>query len=380
MPLKETVFTKEQDNIIIQNYGKKTAKEIALLINKETYNVQRRAKKLGVWVNGTEKKWTLEEDNYLKTNYPLIGAKETAEKLNRGYDATKKRAKVLGISEEAADKWTDEEIALLTEQYGKMSYEEMVEKYFPNRNVSGLEHKASRLKLTEGHYHNVNHDFFEKPNLLNSYIAGFIAADGCVLDSRPSLIINLNERDGEHLQNMIKHITNADVVYKYKKNYHKNKKWNFDGSNAVDIQINSSKLLKDLKNNFNIVPRKSLIYEPPTQLSFENAIAFIIGNLDGDGSIKIRQHKQFKYGKEYIYPTMAFQFLGTYNFLVWVKNTLNNIIDISDCNVKNTSSIYQLNISGKKAIELFQILRVVNVPKMERKWNKPELKIISGLK
>ena len=47
--------------------------------------------------------------------------------------------------------------------------------------------------------YNKNHDFFTVPNKLNSYWAGFIAADGCVT-GKHILAIKLSEKDKEHLQ------------------------------------------------------------------------------------------------------------------------------------------------------------------------------------
>lgn len=49
-----------------------------------------------------------------------------------------------------------------------------------------------------------NTEFFKEPNTLNSYWAGFIAADGCIQqykDNRqPTLAINLKSSDINHLE------------------------------------------------------------------------------------------------------------------------------------------------------------------------------------
>ena len=47
-------------------------------------------------------------------------------------------------------------------------------------------------------YQNKNETFFEKPSRVNSYWAGFIAADGCVY--RNTLKITLSKKDKAHLE------------------------------------------------------------------------------------------------------------------------------------------------------------------------------------
>lgn len=324
----------------------------------------------------TAPRWSEKEDEFLRNNYGTQTAHELAASLGRGYDATKKRATRLGLASVPADSWSEDEIEILRQEYGKISYQELIKKYGWNRTESSVEHKVSRLKLTEGYYHTVNHDFFAEPNLLNSYIAGFISADGCVLDSRASLIINLHEKDGEHLQKMSSFITDAPIIHKLIKNQ-KFGNYIFDCP-QTKITISSKKLLNDLKNNFNMVARKTLIYEPPIHLTNENSLAFLIGNIDGDGSVSIREHKQVQGNNTYIYPTLTLKLLGTKSFLEWAKKVFGVYVDLTDVNVNQITNqkIYRFQISGKKAVEIFHILNKIDVPKMERKWSNPKLELV----
>ena len=49
--------------------------------------------------------------------------------------------------------------------------------------------------------HNVNDDFFNNPNILNCYWAGFIAADGCIGRRNNNVLsIGLSSKDKQHLE------------------------------------------------------------------------------------------------------------------------------------------------------------------------------------
>lgn len=205
-------------------------------------------------------------------------------------------------------------------------------------------------------------DFFEMPNIVNSYYAGFIAADGCISRDKRSqhlaLSIKIQGRDKSILYNLkndikfdgpIKHV-------KRSKSHHKD---------YVRIRLTlNNKIFNDLKNNFNITPNKSLTLKPPTQLNKECSIAFIIGLIDGDGSI-------------HYHPTskIRLKISGTYEVLFWIKS----IFDVLEPKYKRSLAKIQHRkittscdycVAGVRAIKLLNILNKINVPKLNRKWNK----------
>ena len=132
----------------------------------------------------------------------------------------------------------------------------------------------------------INQDYFSVPNLENSYVAGFIAADGNIHKSKNKLRIDLQIRDAEYLQNIVLLFSDKKITTT-KRNYR-------------SISLWSWKIISDLQKNFNITPNKSLTLKPP-KLEGQNALAFIIGNLDGDGSIIIRKDRRNE---------LCIQFLG----------------------------------------------------------------------
>jgi len=124
--------------------------------------------------------------------------------------------------------------------------------------------------------YNCNHDFFSINNEQSFYWAGFIAADGCVLDQRASniLFIGLSEKDHQHLIKIKKALAAQNPIGSYHKDYP-----------SCELRITSDRLCSDLKR-FNIVPRKSHIYTFPEWLIDHKLVRhFMRGYFDGDGSL-----------------------------------------------------------------------------------------------
>lgn len=113
------------------------------------------------------------------------------------------------------------------------------------------------------------------------YWLGFIAADGAVVDR--SLHIELKDTDENHL---IKFRDFLESDYPIKKRI------NNVGCHCAKISINSLDLVDYLKN-YNIVQKKSLIFNIPTdKIPQEYIYDFVRGMMDGDGNIQIQGNKQ----------------------------------------------------------------------------------------
>lgn len=199
----------------------------------------------------------------------------------------------------------------------------------------------------------INSTFFSKPNLLNSYWAGFIAADGCVIDTNGNqkiLTIELAIKDYKHLlvfKNTLK-VNKKIAIYKNGK--------------SCRVSIGSNKLCEDLYKNFNIVPRKSLTLKPPKNLTNKQALAYIIGYIDGDGSIFYMKRKHFNK----IYKYLRLDVIGTKKLLTYIKKYINKDIKILK---RPTESNFRLILDGKKAKTVLYSLNKINVPKLTRKWS-----------
>jgi intein/homing endonuclease len=259
--------------------------------------------------------------------------------------------------------WTDEEDQTIIREFENgLMYKDMI--YFlPRRSAWSIRDRALFLGLSKKNNVNlnrsskshpkykVNSEFFSKPNTLNSYIAGFIAADGYIYEKKKAVSIHLNRRDEGHLL-MIKEKLSYSGVIRYCKT---------DESATLCIS-GVPRLLGDLKNSFNVIPRKTNILEPP-ELSLSNSLPFIIGYIDGDGSLGL-------YGKT---QSPFLSIVGTYNMLIWIRDIFNQIGNVGIDNKvgqagKSKASIYTL--TGRKAQKIIQILyNIPHIPKLDRKWN-----------
>ena len=127
----------------------------------------------------------------------------------------------------------------------------------------------------------VNDGYFSTLTLENCYYAGFLAADGCI--TKNQLIVGLSEIDKKWLENF-KSSLNAESPIKdrIQKGVYK----------TCYLNITSDVICSDLLNYFNIQPRKSLSYTPPINLIDEQKDCFIMGLIDGDGSISLIKTKR----------------------------------------------------------------------------------------
>jgi hypothetical protein len=185
------------------------------------------------------------------------------------------------------------------------------------------------------------------PNELNSYYAGFIAADGCILgDNRLQISVTLN--DELHLLKLIGDIeSDKELTYS-------------PLDNTVRLTLHSTHLVEDLRNNFNITNRKSLTYEPPTNIKGKNKKAFMSGYIDGDGCFRYGAqsgHSDWKY--------LILEVVGTKAFLDWFNTGLREAGSI-----RKVDNYYVLQSSCKKAWENHNHLWNPRLPLLERKWNK----------
>ena len=218
----------------------------------------------------------------------------------------------------------------------------------------------------------LNDNFFAIPTLLNSYWAGFLAADGCITSStyRDSyLSIGLSIKDKEHLELLNTTINSSYKIHEYYSNC-AGKKYH----SCKLVLYRSKNIVSDLCENFNLTPKKSLTLEPPANLTNDQALAFIIGYIDGDGCIIKIPYKEYKNGKyiNRVAKHYTLSILGTEKFLNWIKGTLQDNFNtkIVSTVIKQKGNFYKISISGKLGLALLKELSKIKVPKLERKWDK----------
>lgn len=210
-------------------------------------------------------------------------------------------------------------------------------------------------KCVQESQNTVDHNFFSEPNIVNSYYAGFIAADGCVTISRSgthSLKIGLKSDDLEFLKVFAKKINgNPPRVYFYDR-VDKGR-----NSETAQVSFHSKKIVEDLNQNFKICPRKTLVLEPPVHLSHENALAYLAGLIDGDGSYTYSRRR----------PVLSIA--GTKSVLEWAARVFN---EGSEVKKHKWSQIYYLTYHGDNAIRVREQYINMPLPFLDRKYRRWE--------
>lgn len=209
-------------------------------------------------------------------------------------------------------------------------------------------------------FYKCDHDFFSRENEEVFYVAGFLAADGCVKkrknhnnNIRYELQLSLSKKDEDHVK-LIKNLLKAEnpISNFLIKNSTRNSKWN--DTWCSQFTITSKKIVEDLEK-FNIVPSKSLIYTFPLWLVNHPLVHhFMRGYNDGDGSFFINKlNKNKKVNQVY------FSLRGTVDFLTVYRNILENKcnINIRQKPIRKNSGIGILEYGGNIIINnIFEYL------------------------
>lgn len=165
---------------------------------------------------------------------------------------------------------------------------------------------------------NIVHNYFNKYDKDTCYWAGFIAADGHISHTQRAYYvgIGLKINDIEHIEKLANKI-----------NYNKIRKNN----KSCLLQFASKEMFMDLKNNFNIQERKSLILKP-CNIPEKFTSHYVRGYFDGDGHIL----------KDYD----VIGFSGTYEMLRWIKTNIKLNCDVGNPNILKDKNIFSLRFQG----------------------------------
>lgn len=257
---------------------------------------------------------------------------------------------------------------ILSNFYGKIPRSVIMER-LPGFTYNSIKAQAASLGLIgnrklvqsmarrgKGKKYKVNQQFFDKTGQLQSYWAGFIAADGCLNAKKNCVSIRLNAKDRIHLENFKKAVEYTGPIRDVKP---------YGISNAqVLLQCHSvSEWIESLNYYYSLTPNKSLTLMPPKHLSNDNIWSYIAGYIDGDGSISISPWR--------------IQLIGTKALLSWIKGHF----DIAAPSDRKLAQVikskkckqYLYSVSSRRAEKILSMISNRDVPLLERKW-----KIIKG--
>ena len=272
--------------------------------------------------------------------------------------------------------WSEQEDSLLKELYTKQNSRADILEAFPHRTYASIKYRAKFLNIKKTRLQYKNESFFEQPNECNCSVAGMIASDGNIqLPKKKNgyrIILGLCSQDRQILQDIIKVVgSNAKI-----NNCVINKK--ISTLRSVSFQTkeyfssyvtfsSAYQWIADLKKHWNITEKKSLTLFPPNIIDLNFSLAYIVGLINGDGTIGLQKTKT----KNYFYLRL----LGTKSLLDWVKlcfqTYLREPIRGTVHLERKDSNIYNLQINGFQAIKLFKKMNSLSCVKLIRKWTNP---------
>lgn len=216
-----------------------------------------------------------------------------------------------------------------------------------------------------------NKNYFDEVTNESCYWAGFIAADGHIRSNHntgrlDTLCIDLGSKDREHLETFCKHIEYTGIIGDYLNNSYSH----------ASLTINQAvEVISDLSKNFNVYNFKSKILEPPTFIEESHMISYMVGLIDGDGSIFSTTDK---WNNTYLNLAIA---SSTSEILEWFKSWFDLWYpNYQGRNAKvrklSSSNSFTYSVIGIRAENILHKLNCVDLPRLNRKWerlNKSEI-------
>lgn len=207
--------------------------------------------------------------------------------------------------------------------------------------------------------YSLNDNYFQSRTLQSHYFAGLIASDGYLSRTGNAVVLGLQRKDKDLIKLFKQELQASnpikDVIEKGK----------FEASK---FEIASYQIRQDLQDFYNITPGKSLTLQPPNLTNTEHIDAFIVGYIDGDGSIFLQTPLKNRN------PVLSISILGTFEMLSWVQTRIRVVLGVDKAGClrrkrNNDKNTFTLTFSNTLARRIFLHYYNVNVEKLERKWS-----------
>lgn len=225
--------------------------------------------------------------------------------------------------------------------------------------------------------HTYNKNIWNELTPESCYWAGFVAADGCLvkINENYNFAVDISIKDIDHLEKL-KNFCGYDgdiKIINKKDTYIEGRK--IKKGALCGLRVSSGKNWgESLKRNFSIVPNKTKILKPPSVKDEFLIECFIIGFICGDGHIT---YSLLKNGKN-PFLTLGVSTASPY-FREWIFECLNKKVENSSVykrkrKIRNyKDKVGSVHICGLPAAVLVDYFRKFPVPKLDRKWNQPEI-------
>lgn len=270
--------------------------------------------------------------------------------------------------------WTQEEQERLKLYAGKYKAKDL-EQFFPGRTWRAIQANYINKKIYNRYsnsLYNYNISFWSSFNPINSYYAGFAAADAHIPTKRKELIFILNPKDYLLLYKL-KQLTNyTGPISFYKRKFPYKDEFQY----FCKLKFSCMHWREDLINNFSLIPQKTFRLTGP---SFNNEyldFCYIIGFIDGDGAIF--NHQKNKNSVTFTITS------GAEKLLQWIKEKIDNKFNLeyrsiwTKCgngriyNKKGRTYNYVSSSSIRSSV-IINYFRQFPIPKLARKWDQPEV-------
>lgn len=280
--------------------------------------------------------------------------------------------------------WSIQEDLLLEQNYGKVPVKAILiaNPALSGRSPHALYQRAFKLGLRSGIRHKLHHtirlDFFKQPTLEAAYWAGFLAADGSLVQgvNRPNtyrLCLSISVKDEAHLKLFQQTMGHTGKIGYIHHPVGQIQGHDIAASSMCFVNIcQAGKFVDDLAR-LGIIPDKTKRIAPPQLKNDLLKLAYVKGYIDGDGCLCVANTAT---GDKFHVGIIS----SCRPILVWIKELIDRLFPFSymnraysDVNENTASETSQYNISGHRAFRVISILSRIPTPGLARKWQKPRL-------
>jgi len=210
-----------------------------------------------------------------------------------------------------------------------------------------------------------NDNYFSEYTLENCYFAGYFLADCCIYRNSTIFSWSVANKDKHIMELFCKLVGYNGTIEEYWKECSLNDSGKLYKHNR--IKLSNCRWIEDLANKFGITEGKTYRNVPQNFPTEEHKLAFLIGLIDGDGSICKAGTKN---------PSMTISIVSSsLPTIEWFEKT---VLELNLPNIANygrkilkIKNLYRYAVGGVTAAFLFEKLKAIDVPKLARKWENP---------
>lgn len=317
------------------------------------------------------KRWSSNDLIKVKDVYLEGGSiKELAIEIGRSQSAIRRQAHKIGIQYKTFgdDHFSPQEDQFIVDKCRSMTRVEIGTHL--GRSEGSISHRGKRLRVqfadeSKRAIYSKNKEFFDSPDLTNSYLAGLIATDGWVRPESSEKPINqvgisLSKKDRAILE-FIKDATQyeGDIRDYSTKDEHQ----------QSELRINGVPTwLAALSRTWNIGPNKTHTLTPPNTdlLDDEQIAAYLVGAIEGDGSVSMKNG-----------TLMISLVSASLPYIEWIQQIWRGYCGAEGNIYKHkTLNAYYLSLFGQNARLVSHKLMQVGVHRLERKWDVAKSEIL----